>query len=121
MSKKYDKKKSNRRSYRSEDKPDDEPAPATSMSWTGTKAKVNTLTGRGTFDPKIPIDQPGEEGDDALIWADVPDALKERLKDKPQLITEDCLYDNARGILRLYENDIVQHVIKRQLRSELMT
>ena len=89
------KKKSGRKSYRYDNKTDEQPAPATSMSWTGKKAAVNTLTGRGTFDPKIPIDQPGEEGDDALIWADVPEALKERLKDKPQLITEDCLYENA--------------------------
>ena len=28
---------------------------------------------------------------------------------------------NALGILRLFENDIVQHVIKQQLRSEHMT
>ena len=28
---------------------------------------------------------------------------------------------NAKGILRLYENDVVQHVIKQQLRSEHMT
>ena len=36
-------------------------------------------------------------------------------------MTEECLYENARGILRLYESDIVQHVIKRQLRSEHMS
>ena len=85
------------------------------MAWAGKNAKVNTLTGKGAFDPLVPIDQPGEEGDDALIWADVPKALEERLAQKPQQITEDCLMVNAKGVLRLYEHDIVQHVIKQQL------
>ena len=83
--------------------------------------KVNSLTGKGTFNPRIPIDQPGDEGDDVLIWADVPEALERQLKEKPQLITKDCLLDNAKGILRLFENDIVHHVIKHQLRSEQMS
>ena len=63
------------------------PALATSMAWAGTKVKVNTFTVEGTFDPRVPIDQPGEEGDDALIWADVPETLCKRLEKKPQQIT----------------------------------
>ena len=110
---------------RSGDQDDDNvgrrPALATGMSWAGTGVKVNTLTGEGTFDPRVPLDQPGEEGDDALIWADVPEALRKRLKEKPQQITENCLMCNAKGILRLYENDITQHVIKQQLRGEQMS
>ena len=121
MSKRRDKRKYNKRKSRAEERDEEESAPATSMSWTGTGVRVNSLTGKGTFDPKVPIDQPGDEGDDALIWADVPDSLKYRLEDKPQLITQDCLLDNAKGILRLYENDIIHHVIKQQLRSEHMT
>ena len=84
------------------------------MAWVGSKARVNTLTGEGTFNPRVPVDQPGEEGDDALIWADEPYALKERLEAKPQQITEDCLLGNAQAILRLFENDVVQHVVKQQ-------
>ena len=95
-------------------------APSTS-TWIGTKAKANTLTGKGKFDPKVSIEQVGDEGDDDIIWADYPKALKERLENKPQQITRDCLQMNAKGILRLFENDIVQHVIKQQLRSEHMT
>ena len=68
---------------------------ATDMAWVGTKTVVNTLTGSGQFDPRVPIDQPGEEGDDALIWADVPKKLKQRLAEKPQQITEDCLLENV--------------------------
>ena len=56
-----------------------------------------------------------------MIWADVPEALEKRLKEKPQLITEECLKCNVKGILRLYENEIVQHVIKQQLHSDHMT
>ena len=93
---------------------------AISMAWAGKDVKVNSLTGKGTFNPRIPIDQPGEGGDDALIWADVPEKLSKRLKEKPQRITEDCLVENAKGVLRLYQNDIVQHVVKQQLRSEHM-
>ena len=94
----------------------------TGMSWagTGTKVKSNTLTGKGTFDPRVPLDQPGEEGDDTLIWADVPKILKERLEAKTRQITEDCLMCNVKGILSLYEHDIIQHVIQQQLRGEHM-
>ena len=93
---------------------------ATSMAWAGSGTRANTLTGEGTFDPRVPIDQPGEKGDDALIWADYPKAIKDRLKNVPQLVTEDCLLGNAQGILCLYENDIVAHVVKQQLRSDAM-
>ena len=54
------------------------------LAWAGKNAEVNTLTGNGAFDPLVPIGQPGEEGDDALIWADVPRTLEERLAKKPQ-------------------------------------
>ena len=90
------------------------------MAWVGSKARLNSLTGTGHFNPSVPVDQPGEEGDDALIWADVPEKLKERLENKPQQITETCLLENAKAILRLYENDITQHVVKQQLRGDRM-
>ena len=93
----------------------------TATTWAGTKAKVNTLTGKGKFDPKIPIDHADDEGDDDLIWADPPTALIDRLEEKPQQITSDCLQMNALGILRLFESDVIQHVIKQQLRSEHMS
>ena len=66
------------------------------------------------------MDQPGEEVDDTLIWADVPEKLKERFESKPQQITESCLLENTKAILRLYENDITQHVVKQQLRGDRM-
>ena len=43
-----------------------------------------------------------------------------RLENKPQQITETCLLENAKAILRLYENDITQHVVKQQLRGDRM-
>ena len=121
MSQYRGKRKKGKKGQASQPKPDEKPALATSMAWAGRNARINTLTGSGEFDPNVPIDQPGDEGDDALIWADVPAALAKRLEQKPQQITEECLRVNAVGILRLYENDIVQHVIKQQLRSEHMT
>ena len=62
---------------------------ATGMSWAGRGVKVNSLTGEGTFNPRIPIDQAGEDGDDALVWSDVSEKFNKRLKEKPQKITED--------------------------------
>ena len=115
--------KRKRRGHSLIEEPESEEAPAltTSMVWAGKSVKVNTLTVKDTFDPTVPIDQPGEEGDDGLIWADLPAALKERLKNKPQQITQECLKMNAEGVLRMYENDIVQHVICQQLRIDSMS
>ena len=87
----------------------------TSIVWVGSGVITNTLTGSDTFDPRVPIDQPGEEGDDVLVWADVPKALKQRLENKPQRITQECLVGNVERILCLYESDIVTHVIRQQL------
>ena len=47
-----------------EAKSQEKPALTTSMAWAGKNAKVNTLTGSDDFDPSVPIDQPGEEGDE---------------------------------------------------------
>ena len=63
-------------------------APSTSMTLVGSKEWLSSLTGSGHFNPTVPVDQPGEEGADALIWVDVPEKLKERLENKPQQITE---------------------------------
>ena len=111
--------KRNRDGARKTDKAAKVAAPVTSMAWVGSKTlsktRLNSLTGSGNFNPKVPVDQPGDEGDDALIWADVPEKLSERLASKPQQITESCLLENAKAILRLYENDVIQHVVKQQL------
>ena len=53
------------------DKTAEAAAPATNMEWVGSKARLNSLTGSGHLNPSVPVDQPGEEGDDALIWSDV--------------------------------------------------
>ena len=92
---------------------------------TATSKSITYLViGKGKFDPRVPIEQPDEEGDDVLICTDVREAFEERLQDKPQRITQVGLLDaQTKGILLLYENDVpvVQHVIKQQLCSEHMT
>ena len=120
MSQYRDKRNRGKKRQANQPKPDEKPDLTTSMVWAGKNARINTLTGSGDFDPSVPIDQSGDEGDDALIWADVPTALTKRLEQKPQQITEECLRVNAVGILSLYENDIVQHVIKQKLLSDHM-
>ena len=48
---------------------------STGMVWLGSKVKLNTLAGAEEFDPRVPLDPPEEEGDDAFVWADVPPEL----------------------------------------------
>lgn len=49
------------------------------MAWADSNVKVNNLpvTGKGKFDPRVPIEQPDEEGDDVLICTDVSEACIE--------------------------------------------
>ena len=100
MSNRHDRHKHDQRPSRTDNRDEEESDPATSMSWTGTGVEVNSFTGKDTFGPRVPRHQPGDEGDDDLIWADVPEALKHRFEDKPQIIAKAGLLDNARGILR---------------------
>lgn len=89
--------KNKRCGRRKNDEPESEETSSltTSMVWSGKITKVNTLTVKDTFDPTVPIDQPGDKGDDPIIWADVPAALKERLRNNPQQITQECLKMNV--------------------------
>ena len=59
--------KRNREGARKTDKAAKAAAPVTSMVWVGSKARLNSLTGSGNFNPKVPVDQPGDEGDDAQM------------------------------------------------------
>ena len=53
-----------------------------------------------------------------MVLSDVPTKLIERLQKKPQEIIPSCLYENAESILRFYEEDIVLHVVKQEVKDK---
>ena len=89
------------------------------LRWAGSAANANSLADpNATFDPTLPCASGVEAARDALVYADEPANLKERLAKKPQEIGPDCLYENAESILRFYEEDIVLHVVKQEVKDK---
>ena len=89
------------------------------LRWAGNAANVNSLADpNATFDPTLPCASWEEAAIDALVYADAPTKLIERLDKKPQRIGPDCLYENAESILRFYEEDIVGHVVKQEVKDK---
>ena len=91
--------------------------PAEPISWAGGDYKRNSLTGRGKFNPRIPAISAERNAEKELIWQDCPPELSKRLKNKDQLITADCLKENAEAILKFYEKDIINYVVEGQVKS----
>ena len=78
------------------------------LRWAGKAANANSLADpNATFDPTLPCASGEEAAVDALVKADAPKRLLERLQKKPQEIGPDCLYENAESILHFFEEDIV--------------
>ena len=89
------------------------------LRWSGSAANANSLADpNATFDPTLPCASGVEAARDALVYADEPTNLKERLAKKPQEIGPNCLYENAESILRFYEEDIVLHVVKQEVKDK---
>ena len=89
------------------------------LRWAGAAANANSLADpNATFDPTLPCASGEEAARDALVLADVPTKLFERLQKKPQEISPSCLYENAESILRFYEEDIVLHVVKQEVKDK---
>ena len=89
------------------------------LRWAGSAANANSLADpNATFDPTLPCASGVEAARDALVYADEPTNLKERLAKKPQEIGPNCLYENAESILRFHEEDIVLHVVKQEVKDK---
>ena len=89
------------------------------LRWAGAAANANSLADpNATFDPTLPCVSGEEAARDALVLADVPTKLVERLQKKPQEISPSCLYENAESILRFYEEDIILHVVKQEVKDK---
>ena len=89
------------------------------LRWAGSAANANSLADpNSTFDPTLPCASGEEAARDALVMADVPKKLVARLEKKPQEIGPNCLFENAESILRFYEEDIVLHVVKQEVKDK---
>ena len=89
------------------------------LRWAGSAANANSLADpNATFDPTLPCASGEEAARDALVYADAPKNLIARLDKKPQRIGPDCLFENAESILRFYEEDIVLHVVKQEVKDK---
>ena len=89
------------------------------LRWAGKAVNANSLADpNATFDPTLPCASGEEAARDALVYADVPKSLEERQQKKPQEIGHDCLFENAESILRFYEEDIILHVIKQEVKDK---
>ena len=87
--------------------------------WSGKDANANSLADPNTtFDPTLSCVSGEEAARDALVHVDVPKSLETRLLKKPQEIGHDCLFENAESILRFYEEDIILHVIKQEVKDK---
>ena len=90
-----------------------------SLKWAGSAANDNSLTNATVpFDSSLPCASENGDARDAIIYADEPKALIERLEKKPQEINTDSMQESAKGIFTLYENDIVEHVIKQEVKDK---
>ena len=89
------------------------------LRWAGAAANANSLADpNASFDPTLPCASGEEAARDSLVYADAPKKLIERLEAKPQEIGPDCLFENAESILRFYEEDIILHVVKQEVKDK---
>ena len=89
------------------------------LRWAGSAANANSLADpNATFDPTLPCASGEDAARDALVMADAPKRLIERLEKKTQVIAPDCLFENAESILRFFEEDIVLHVVKQEVKDK---
>ena len=89
------------------------------LRWAGSAANANSLADpNATFDPTLPCASGEEAARDTIVKADAPKRLLERLAKKPQEISPDCLFENAESIIRFYEEDIILHVIKQEVKDK---
>ena len=89
------------------------------LRWAGSAANANSLADpNASFDPTLPCASGEDAARDALVLADVPQKLVDRLAKKPQKIGPDCLFENAENILRFYEEDIVLHVVRQEVKDK---
>ena len=89
------------------------------LQWAGSAANANSLADpNAVFDPTLPCASGEDAAREALVRADVPESLSELLKQKPQEIGPNCLFENAEGILRFYEEDIILHVVRQEVKDK---
>ena len=77
------------------------------LKWAGSAVNENSLADpNASFDPTLPCVSGADVARDALVMADAPKKLIERLEKKTQIISPECLHENAESILQFFEEDI---------------
>ena len=99
-------------------------ADSSNFHWAGTT--YHKLGGTAdTYNPRLPVLVGGRKdskAEDDITWEDHPKwrSLRTRLKSKEQRIDRDTLRSNADMLLRLFEQDVVRHVVKAQADTKTM-
>ena len=89
------------------------------LRWAGSAVNANSLADpNSAFDPILPCASGEEAARDVLVLADVPKQLIKRLEKKPQEIGPNCLFENTENILHFYEEDIVLHVVRQEVKDK---
>ena len=81
------------------------------LSWTGS---VNLSTGTTTtsnlakiFSPNKPMNEPGVDALEFQVWQDVPEELNRVLREGMKKISTDCLKENGKIVLNLFQEIIL--------------
>ena len=86
-----------------------------STSWAGSAAPPTT---GGHLSLQLPFDLDDAGQDDLIVKADAPKALRKALSADMPKIGHNCVRENAKRILRWYEQIIIKHVLKGQTKSD---
>ena len=86
-----------------------------STSWSGSAAPPTT---GGHLSLQLPFDLDDAGQDDLIVKADAPKALRKALSADMPKIGHNCVRENAKRILRWYEQIIIKHVLKGQTKSD---
>ena len=87
----------------------------TATSWAGSAAPPSS---GGHLSLQLPFDLDDAGHDDLIVKADVPKALRKALKAEMPKTGHNCVRENAKRILRWYEQLIIEHILKGQTKSD---
>jgi len=92
------------------------------MGSTGAKPGAPTASNLAkAFTPTKPMCAPGTDADKLVVMVDLPKALKSVIDAGMKKIDYNCLRDNAKVVLQVFEDICVQHVINNQIHDKQLS